>query len=65
MKPMDVRRRTMKTNRDDGRMIHIRLSAETHKKLRIRAAEQDVSIQALVESLIEGSLKIQEKKGRS
>ena len=55
----------MKTNRDDGRMIHIRLSAETHKKLRIRAAEQDVSIQALVESLIEGSLKIQEKKGRS
>jgi len=55
----------MKTNRDDGRMIHIRLSAETHKKLRIRAAEQDVSIQALVESLIEGSLKGQEKKGRN
>ena len=55
----------VKATDSSDRMIHIRLSAETHKKLRIRAAEQDVSIQALVESLIEVSLKGQEKKGRS
>jgi predicted HicB family RNase H-like nuclease len=33
-------------------MIHVRLSAEMHKKLRVRAAELDTSIQNLVESLI-------------
>jgi predicted HicB family RNase H-like nuclease len=33
-------------------LIHIRLKPETHKRLRVRAAEEDVSIQDWVETLI-------------
>jgi predicted HicB family RNase H-like nuclease len=36
----------------DARLIHIRLKPETHKRLRVRAAEEDVSIQDWVETLI-------------
>jgi len=39
-----------------ARLIHIRLTPETHKRLRIRAAEEDVSIQDWVSSLIETGL---------
>ena len=39
-----------------ARLIHIRLTPETHKRLRIRAAEEDVSIQDWVSALIETGL---------
>jgi predicted HicB family RNase H-like nuclease len=35
-----------------GRMIHIRLDEETHKKLKIHAAMTSTTIQQLVEDLI-------------
>ncbi len=38
------------------RMIHIWLTEETHRKLRIRAAELDVTIQEFVQSVIEKEL---------
>ena len=34
-----------------GRMIHIRLDIETHKHLKIHAAQTDCSIQQIVETL--------------
>jgi len=37
---------------DDQRMIHVRLTEETHKRLRIRVAEEDTSIQEWVAGLI-------------
>lgn len=42
--------------RSEARLIHIRLKPETHKRLRVRAAEDDVSIQDWVEALIETGL---------
>ena len=38
-------------------MIHIRLPPEVHKRLRIRAAEEDTSIQHWVSGLIEAELR--------
>lgn len=49
-------KRTRPDSQKEARMIHIRLKPETHKRLRIRAAEEDVSIQDWVEALIEGGL---------
>ncbi len=46
----------------EGRMIHVRLPEEVHRLLRIRAAEEDTTIQAWVSSLIEKNLK---GKGRT
>lgn len=46
-----------------GKMIHIRLTDESHTKLRILVAEQKSTIQDVVSSLIES--KISKKKGRS
>jgi len=40
----------------EARLIHIRLKPETHKRLRVRAAEEDISIQDWVEALIETGL---------
>lgn len=57
--------RSTVTNRDDSRMIHVRLTSETHKRLRIRAAELDTTIQKMVESVLEEALKAPMKKGRS
>ncbi|MBD3279908.1 toxin-antitoxin system HicB family antitoxin [Candidatus Dojkabacteria bacterium] len=37
----------------DSRMIHIRVSEEMHKKLRIGAAEKDTSMQNLVTDILE------------
>jgi predicted HicB family RNase H-like nuclease len=34
------------------RMIHIRLDDKTHKRLKIKAVQEDTSIQKLVEDLI-------------
>ncbi len=43
---------------DDGddRMIHVRLSLETHRLLRIRVADLDTSIQDWVAALIQETL---------
>jgi len=40
----------------DERMIHVRLSAETHRLLRIRVADLDASIQDWVADLVEAAL---------
>ena len=40
----------------DRRMIHIWLSEPTRKRLRTRAAEDDVTMQTLVEGWIEDAL---------
>jgi predicted HicB family RNase H-like nuclease len=45
-----------KSSDDKNRMIHIRMNEELHKKLRIRAAELDTTIQQWVEALIEKNL---------
>ena len=53
-----------KTERRNGRMIHIRLPEELHRKLRIRAAETDVTIQEYVVAVLKGELERQQKEGR-
>ena len=52
-------------NKNAERMIHIRLKADTHRRLRVQAAEEDVTIQNWVTSLIERELGSDEprKKG--
>jgi len=42
-------------------MIHVRLPEELHKKLRIRAAETDMTIQDWVVDAIKTGLKLQSK----
>ena len=45
-------------------MVHIRLTGEIHKRVRIRVAEEDTDIQHWVAALIERELaKPQSKKG--
>jgi hypothetical protein len=46
----------------DRRMIHIRVYETTHKRLRQRAAEEDVTLQILVEDWIEKELGPARKK---
>lgn len=45
-----------KSENNTGRLIHIRLSEDVHRRLRIRAAELDTSIQKWVSELIEKEL---------
>ena len=45
----------------EGRMIHVRLPVELHKKLRMKVAEEDTTIQDWVLQLIEQKLKEIEK----
>ena len=52
-----------KKDTDKGKMIHIRLTDESHTKLRILVAEQKSTIQGVVSSLIES--KISKQRGRS
>jgi len=40
----------------DGRMIHVRLSPETHRLLRLRAADLDTTIQDWVAALVAETL---------
>lgn len=51
---------------NDERMLHVRMSADTHRRVRIQAAEQDVTIQDWVTEVIERELNRLEsvKKGR-
>ena len=48
--------------KDDDRFIHIRMSADMHRRLRVRAAELDVSIQEWVHDLVEEALKTRKGK---
>lgn len=49
----------------NDRMIHIRLDVETHKYLKVQAAQTDSSIQRIVENLIfQNIAKPQGKKSR-
>ena len=41
---------------ENERLMHIRVSEEVHKRLRIRAAELDITMQKLVEQMIEKEL---------
>ena len=40
----------------DRKLIHIRVYESTAKRLRVRAAEKDMTVQEFVEDLIEGAL---------
>ena len=43
-------------------MVHVRLTEELHKRLRIRAAENDTTIQGWVAIAIKNELDRQERK---
>jgi len=45
-------------------MVHVRLSEELHKRLRIRAAECDTTLQDWVTMAIQNELERQEKQKR-
>ena len=53
------------TNQSKNRMIHIRLPENLHKRLRIRAAETDRTIQDWVVQVLQSELNRQEKDERS
>lgn len=44
------------TNANGGRKVHITLPEETHQRLRIKCAIEDVTIQEFVARLIENSV---------
>ena len=44
------------TSANGGRKVHITLSEETHQRLRIKCAIEDVTIQEFVARLIENSV---------
>ena len=50
------------TKRPKTRMVHVRLTEEVHKKLRIRAAENDTTLQDWVAEAIENEIARQERK---
>ena len=50
--------------RSEGKMIHIRISEKTHKKLRIRVAEEDTTIQDWVSGLILRAVDISKRNRR-
>ena len=51
-----------KIDKAGTRMIHVRLTDEIHRLLRIRVAEEDTHIQDWVSRLIENELKGRKKK---
>jgi len=53
---------TSKLSEAKNRMIHVRLPEDVHKKLRIRAAEMDVTIQEWVFEAILCELEHQERQ---
>lgn len=48
--------------KESVRMVHVRLSPELHKQLRVKVAEEDTSIQDWVAALIERELKSDRRK---
>jgi len=53
------------TNQTRNRMIHIRLPEDLHKRVRIRAAETDRTIQDWVVEALDAELNRQEKEKRA
>jgi plasmid stability protein len=53
------------TNQTKNRMIHIRLPEDLHKRVRIRAAETDRTIQDWVVEALDAELNRQEKERRA
>lgn len=49
--------------RSGGKMIHVRLSEVTRKKLRLRVAEEDTTIQDWVAGVVEKVLSTSRRKG--
>jgi plasmid stability protein len=52
-------------NQTKNRMIHVRLPEDLHKRLRIRAAETDQTIQDWVVEALDTELNRQEKEKRA
>ena len=50
------------SNKRKGRMIHVRLAEETHKKLRMRVAKLDTTIQEWVAAMVERELGLKGRK---
>ena len=50
------------TKRPIERMVHVRLTEELHKRLRIRAAENDTTLQDWVAEAIKNELDCQEQE---
>jgi len=50
------------TKRPKERMVHVRLTEELHKRLRIRAAEKDSTLQDWVAMAIEHELDRQDRE---
>ena len=50
------------TKRPKERMVHVRLTEELHKRLRIRAAENDTTLQDWVAMAIKNELDRQERE---
>ena len=48
--------------RPEARMVHVRLTEELHKRLRIRAAENDTTLQDWVAMAIENELDRQDRE---
>ena len=60
-----AKKKKLSDNNNEERMIHVRLSAETHRRVRVQAAERDVSIQKWVEEIIEQELERVDSKRNS
>ena len=52
-------------NQTNNRMIHIRLPEDLHKRIRIKAAETDQTIQDWVAEALQAELNRQEKEKRA
>lgn len=50
---------------ESARTVIVRLTPETHKALRIKVAEEDTTIQAWVEALIERALGIRQAAAKA
>ena len=54
--------KTNNLNRPKARMVHVRLPEELHKRLRIRAAETDMTLQDWVSMAIKNELDRQDRE---
>jgi hypothetical protein len=59
---MEKRMSKKNNEKRDGRMIHIRLPEEVHKRLRIKVAELDTTIQDWAAAVVAKELERQEKR---
>jgi len=59
---MEKRMSKKNNGKRDGRMIHVRLPEEVHKRLRIKVAELDTTIQDWVAAALTKELERQEKR---